>query len=182
MATHEATATVAAPAARVYELFSHFNDFPKYMSYVKEVTYVDDERTHWVVDILGRREWTAVNDNWIPERRIGWRSVDGLQHSGCVTFVPDGDERTTVHVEIAYEPPGGKLGALGEALGGGAEFDRRLHHELQHFAIMVCGAPHDAVDPTASSYLFHDDSAAARGETTPAQDATMEDVVTGANS
>ena len=38
MAQHMASVTVNAPVHQVYQLFSHFNDFPKFMSYIKEVT------------------------------------------------------------------------------------------------------------------------------------------------
>lgn len=172
MAEHSATITVGAPVHQVYELYTHFNDYPKFMSFVKEVTYLDGERSHWVVDVVGTHEWDAVNDGWIPDRQIGWRSVDGLANSGRVRFEPNGDG-TQLTVEISYEPPAGVIGRLGEALGAGGEFERRLQHDLAHFAAMVAAAPSGALDPTSSSYLFHAQSAAATGKTTEAQNETM---------
>jgi hypothetical protein len=65
------------------------------------------------------------------------------------------------------------LGQLGELLGAGGQFERRLQHDLQHFATMVEQAPPGALDPTSSSYLFHADSAASKGRTTLAQDESM---------
>src|SRR5208283_1045561 len=100
--------------------------------------------------------------------RIGWRSIDGVAHGGSATFVPLGDERTEIHVEVEYEPP---AGALGDVLGGGAELQRRLQHDLDQFAQMVYAAPPGARDPKSSSYLFHDGSAAAR-TTAAARDET----------
>jgi uncharacterized membrane protein len=173
MAEHHASIVVNAPASQVWKLFSHFNDFPKFMSHVKEVTYYDDQRSHWVVDIYGQHEWDAENVNWIQGRQIGWRSTEGLQNSGRVTFEPIGENQTRVDVYIQYDPPVGILGDIGEALGGGASFESRLQEDLDHFARMVAMAPPGALDPTSSSYLFHADSAAARGETTEAQNATM---------
>lgn len=41
MAEHHVSVTVKAPVHQVYELFTHFNDFPKFMRFVKEVTYTD---------------------------------------------------------------------------------------------------------------------------------------------
>ncbi len=76
-------------------------------------------------------------------------------------------------VAVRYEPPAGSLGALGEALGAGGQFERRLQHDLQHFAAMVEQAPPGALDPTSSSYLFHEDSAASKGRTTLAQQESM---------
>src|SRR5690348_11045127 len=37
MADHRATVVVNAPIDQVYPMFTHFNDFPKFMSFVKEV-------------------------------------------------------------------------------------------------------------------------------------------------
>jgi len=173
MAEHSATVTVNAPVHQVYELYSHFNDYPKFMTFVKEVTYLDDRHSHWVVDVAGKHEWDAVNEDWVPDRRIGWRSVDGVSNSGRVRFEPLGPQQTRVIVEISYEPPQGMLGQLGEALGAGGQFERRLQRDLQHFATMVEQAPAGALDPTSSTYLFHGDSAAATGTTTREQDESM---------
>jgi hypothetical protein len=123
--------------------------------------------------VVGQHAWDAVNESWEPDRRIGWRSVDGLKNSGTVTFEPVGTDRTKLTVNVEYEPPAGLLGALGEALGAGGQFERRLQNDLEHFAAMVEQAPPGALDPTSSSYLFHAESAAGRGETTLAQNESM---------
>jgi uncharacterized membrane protein len=175
MAKQSASITVHAHVEQVYRLFTHFEHFPKFMSHVKEVTYLDERRTHWVADILGSREWDAVAENWIPNRQIGWRSIDGVPHRGTVTFVSLAPDRTDVHVEVEYEPPAGALGSLGEALGGGAEFARRLQHDLDQFAQMVYAAPPGALDPTSSSYIFHDGSAAARSNAPDPRDISLEE-------
>lgn len=173
MPQHSASVVVDAPLHQVYELYSHFNDYPKFMTFVKEVTYLDDQRSHWVVDVAGTHEWDAVNEDWIADSRIGWRSTSGLKNSGVVTFAPSGTGRTRLTVTIDYEPPAGALGNLAEVLGAGGQFERRLQHDLQHFATMVDQAPPGALDPASSAYLFHGDSAAARGATTRAQDESM---------
>lgn len=173
MTERSASVVVNAPVHQVYELYSHFNDYPKFMTFVKEVTYLDDRRSHWVVDIAGQHAWDAVNEDWIADRQIGWRSVDGLRNSGVVRFEAIGEERTRVAVTVVYEPPAGIVGALGDSAGIGAEFQRRLQHDLDHFASMVEHAPAGALDPASSSYLFHGESAAARGATTIAQNESM---------
>jgi uncharacterized membrane protein len=173
MAEHSAAVTINAPVHQVYELYTHFNDYPKFMTFVKEVTYLDDTRSHWVVDVVGKHEWDAVNEGWIPDRQIGWRSVDGLSNSGRVRFEPAAGDATRLTVDVTYVPPVGLLGQFGEALGAGGQFERRLEHDLQHFAAMVEAAPSGALDPTSSSYLFHADSAAAAGRTTQAQEESM---------
>jgi uncharacterized membrane protein len=173
MADHQASVMVNAPVEQVYALFTHFNDFPKFMRFVKEVTYYDDTHSHWVVDISGRHEWDAVNTRWEPNHQIGWMSTDGLENAGVVTFLRNGPNQTHVEVKVAYDPPGGVIGDIGEALGAGKRFDLALQEDLTNFASMVEEAPAGALDPNSSTYLFHQDSAAARGETPDAQNRTM---------
>jgi hypothetical protein len=182
MAEHAATATVNAPLHPVYTLFTHFNDFPKFMTFVKEVTYQDSQNSHWVADIVGRHEWNAVNEDWIPDRQIGWRSTDGLENTGRVTFQDRGEGKTAVFVQISYNPPAGFLGEIAEALGSGKHFETALQHDLDNFARMVAEAPPGALDPMSSDYLFHSDSAAAKGETTRRQDDTMTEANSGAQA
>jgi ribosome-associated toxin RatA of RatAB toxin-antitoxin module len=169
MVEHSASVMVNAPVHQVYELFTHFNDFPKFMHFVKEVTYYDDERSHWVVNVGRQYEWDAVNVDWIPDQQVGWRSFDGLRNSGKVKFRALGPERTSVDVYVQYEPPSGPLGLLGETFGVGSHFTTVLERDLQHFANMVENAPPGSLDPMSSHYLFHDESAARKGLVTPKQ-------------
>ena len=175
MIEHHASVTVDAPVHQVYSLFSHFNDFPKFMSFVKEVTYYDAQRSHWVADVAGRHEWDAVNEDWIPDRQIGWRSESGLSNTGRVGFQPTSAQQTHIDVYVSYNPPASLLGTIGEHLGVGKHFENALQKDLNHFAEMVSQAPPGALDPTSSQYLFHPESAAARGATTERQNATMKE-------
>lgn len=173
--THTAVTTIDAPSAQVYQLFTHFNDFPKFMSYIKEVTYKDSQTSHWVADVVGTHEWDAVNTNWVDGKEIGWRSVDGLQNHGTVTFETVGDNKTQVTVNLSYTPPAGVLGDVGEKLGAGKHFEQKLQHDLDNFAQLVAQTPAGALDPESSNYLFHSESAASQGKTTANQDATIGD-------
>ena len=177
MADQHASILVNAPVEQVYALFSHFNDFPKFMRFVEEVTYSDETHSHWVADIAGRQEWDAENTGWIPNRQISWLSTAGFQNTGVVTFSPSGPNQTRVDVSVTYDPPAGPLGDAADALGVGKRFQQRLQEDLDHFARMVERTPGGALDPMASTYIFHEDSAAARGETTDAQNRTMDDQV-----
>lgn len=174
MTEHHASVTVNAPVQQVYTLFSHFNDFPKFMSFVKEVTYYDEQRSHWVAEVVGRHEWDAVNENWVKDQQIGWHSTNGLENTGKVTFQPIGADQTRADVYIYYNPPAGVLGDLGENLGVGSRFDAALQHDLDNFARMVDKAPPGALDPNSSNYLFHSGSTAAKGTTTARQNETMD--------
>src|SRR5437870_7584982 len=104
MAEHRVSVTVDAPVHQVYGMFTHFNDFPKFMSFVKEVTYYDDQRSHWVVNLVCRLLLEKKNENWEKYRQIGWRSYNGLENTGSVTFETIGPLETLVDVFIAYNP------------------------------------------------------------------------------
>ncbi|WP_052568185.1 SRPBCC family protein [Ktedonobacter racemifer] len=156
MAEHHVSVTVRAPVRQVYTLFTHFNDFPKFMRFVKEVTYYDDQRSHWVVQVGGRHEWDAVNEGWISDQQIGWRSIDGLQNTGRVKFTPVDTGQTMVDVFLNYTPPAGVLGVAVEKLGMDSHFQSVLEEDIQHFARMVEEAPPGALDPMSSHYLFHE--------------------------
>ena len=125
-AAHHASVTVNAPVHQVYSMFTHFTDFPKFMSFVKEVTYSDQQTSHWVADIVGRHEWDAVNENWLPDRQVGWHSTSGIENFGKVTFEPIGANQTKVDVYVNYNPPAGMIGDVGEKMGAGKRFEQAL--------------------------------------------------------
>ena len=118
-------------------MWTCFPDYPNFMSHVRSVSYIDRERTRWVVNVVGRHEWAARNENWIPERQIGWRSIDGLDNRGLVAFSPRLDGTTQIDVTIEYTPPAGMLGKIGEVLGAGKAFEHQLRSDLQRFSQMV---------------------------------------------
>jgi len=78
-----------------------------------------------------------------------------------------------VDVYLSYTPPGGVVGNTADMLGVGSQFARILQNDLNNFAHMVEQAPPGALDPMQSHYLFHEDSAIARGQTTQRQRAAM---------
>ncbi len=174
MAERLISVAVQAPVHQVYTLFTHFNDFPKFMRFVKEVTYYDDARSHWVVQIAGRHEWDAVNEDWIEDRQVGWRSIDGLENIGKVTFMQTGPNLTQVTVFLHFQPPGGVAGELGEFLMGN-RLEKELQEDLERFARMVEEVPPSALDPMSSHFLFHEKSAVATGTTTARQNRSMFD-------
>src|SRR5207245_9762663 len=110
-AEHHASVTVNAPVHQVYGLFTHFNDFPKFMSFVKEVTYYDDQRSHWVAEVIGQHEWDAVNENWVEDQQIGWRSTSGLENNAKMTCQRSRASQTRRDIYITFDPHARVLGA-----------------------------------------------------------------------
>jgi uncharacterized membrane protein len=148
MARHTASIVVHASVHDVYEMWTKFHEYPRYMSHVRSVSYIDNERTRWIVNVVGRHEWAARNVNWIPDRQIGWRSIDGLENSGMVEFSAKPNGETEVNVVIEYTPPAGMLGHVTEILGAGKAFERQLRRDLERFAEQLDKKP-KLVDPDA---------------------------------
>ena len=113
----EKTIDVDAPIQTVYNQWTQFEEFPRFMEGVKSVKQLDDKRLHWVAEIGGKeKEWNARITEQLPDRRISWQSETGEYTSGTVTFEPAGNNRTRVHLELNYDPKGFVENA-GDALG-----------------------------------------------------------------
>ena len=168
---HGATVTVNAPVHEVYQLFTHFDQFPKFMRFVKEVTYLDKEhqRTHWVADVYGHDVWDGVNEDWIEDRQIGWRSTSGLQNHGRVEFREAGPGRTWINAQVMYDPTGGPIGEILNDLGGSNRFDDALQESLDAFAHLVDTAPPGGLDPNSPNYVFGQGNANPQGVSQMAQ-------------
>ncbi|HEV8615089.1 MAG TPA: SRPBCC family protein [Methylomirabilota bacterium] len=106
--------TIEAPIDRVWEFWSRFENFPRFMSHVREVRSMGGERSHWVVDGPAGTpvEWDAVTTVMRPHEMIAWRTVQGalVEHSGTVRFTRLGENATHVEVALGYRPLGGSLG------------------------------------------------------------------------
>jgi uncharacterized membrane protein len=105
---------IAAPIGRVWELWSDYENFPRFMAHLKEVRRTGDRQSHWVAAGPGgsRVEWDAVTTEWVPNEVIGWKSVEGsvVESSGLVRFRSNPDGTTQIDVKLSYNPPGGTLG------------------------------------------------------------------------
>jgi uncharacterized membrane protein len=117
----EKTVRIDAPVDEVFTYWRNLENFPQWMSHVREVRYIGHDRYHWSVDgPLGTPvEWDSELLNVISNREMTWRSVEGsdVAHTGRVRFEPDGDF-TRVHVQLRYALPGGVVGrAVARAFG-----------------------------------------------------------------
>ncbi|HZA55182.1 MAG TPA: SRPBCC family protein, partial [Candidatus Udaeobacter sp.] len=80
---------VDCPVGTVYNQWTQFEEFPRFMEGVKRVTQLDDKRLHWEAEIAGKdKEWDARITDQVPDQRIAWQSESGEQTSGIVTFQP----------------------------------------------------------------------------------------------
>src|SRR5690606_22105952 len=91
----------------VYNQWTQFEEFPRFMEGVDRVQQIDDRHLHWEVDIVGvDREFDAEITEQTPDQRIAWRSRTGVDQGGVVTFHPLNDEQTRVTLQLTFEPEG----------------------------------------------------------------------------
>jgi len=121
---------VDSPLSHVYNQWTQFEEFPRFMEGVKEVRQLDDQRLRWRVEIAGKeKEWTAQITEQIPDHCIAWSSESGEYTSGKVDFAKLGTDRTRIILEIAYDPKG-FIENAGDAAG---LVSRRIQNDLEHF-------------------------------------------------
>ncbi len=136
------TMTVEAPIERVYEFWNDFENFPRFMSHVREVKRTGPDRTHWVVAGPGGTpvEWDAVVSKRVPNEEISWRTVDGalVEHAGTVRFRPAGSGQTQIEIRMTYRPAGGAVGH-GLATLFGSDPERVIADDLSRLATQLRG-------------------------------------------
>jgi len=115
------TLYIDAPLEQVYAFWSNYENFPLFMSHIREVEDLGSGRSHWRVNGPGGLpiEWTAVLTQQTPEEVIAWRSEAGsmLENAGIIRFSPSGIG-TRVNLRFCYHPPAGGAGqAVAELLG-----------------------------------------------------------------
>ena len=108
------TININAPVEQVFAFFTDYENYPHFMSHVREVRETAPGRTHWVVDGPGGVpvEWDAVVTKAVPNQQLAWKSVEGapVEHAGIINFAPNADGGTTVDIKMSYNPPAGGAG------------------------------------------------------------------------
>ncbi|MEJ3403847.1 SRPBCC family protein [Rathayibacter sp. YIM 133350] len=98
---------VDVPIDVAYNQWTQFESFPHFLGGVREVSQLDDKRTHWKVSILGvTREFDAEIFEQVPDSHIAWRSTDGPFQSGSVEFTPIDAKHTHITLTIQWNPQG----------------------------------------------------------------------------
>jgi uncharacterized membrane protein len=112
--TVEKTINIDAPVERVFNIWNQHECFPFFMSHVREVKYLGDDRYHWtVVGPAGIPvEWEGVITERIPNQKLVFESVPGstIEQKGIVHFQPNRKRGTRVDVKLSYHPPAGVAG------------------------------------------------------------------------
>jgi uncharacterized membrane protein len=104
---HQHSIDVDAPVRVAYNQWTQFEEFPKFMGGVEEIRQITDDTLHWKVDIGGvTREFDTVITEQTPDHRIAWKTIDGPDHAGVVTFHTLDDNTTRVTLQMDYDPQG----------------------------------------------------------------------------
>jgi uncharacterized membrane protein len=145
---------IDAPVEKVYEFWSNFENFPSFMTDVREVRVHSNLQSHWTV--AGPAgiplHWEAAVTKAIPNQILAWKTLKGagIPHSGMIAFdrAQAGGTRITLH--LFYNPPGGALGHFAAHMLGAdpkSKLDEALaqmktlieqgpsERQLRHFAV-----------------------------------------------
>src|SRR4029453_15262714 len=88
---------VRAPLHTVYEQLAAFENYPRFMTGVREVTPIGHDQTHWVMDVDGAlREFDAQITERSLDERVAWSTVDGPRLAETITVRPVGETRTQI--------------------------------------------------------------------------------------
>ena len=142
------TLFIEAPPEQVYEFWTDYENFPLFMSSVREVRDLGGGRSRWVVRGPGGVpiEWDAVLTEQVPGEILAWRSRPGsmLDNAGAVRFRPEG-QGTRVDLRLCYSPPAGGAGqAVAELLG--ADPRAKLNEDLGRLKSLLEGANRSKTD------------------------------------
>jgi uncharacterized membrane protein len=98
---------VAAPIDVVYDQWTQFEDYPKFMHRVQRVEQRDDAHVAFHAKVWGiNRMWEAEIVEQRPDERIVFKSVNGVQLTGVVTFHDMAERLTRIELNIDVDPDG----------------------------------------------------------------------------
>jgi uncharacterized membrane protein len=129
--------TIDRSPEELYGFWRNFENLPRIMRHLEAVQVTEAGRSHWKVKAPAGQtvEWDAEVTEDRPNEMIAWRSLEGadVKNSGTVRFTPaTGGRGTWVHVELEYDPPGGKAGALVAKIFG-EEPEKQVYDDLRAF-------------------------------------------------
>ena len=128
--TIEQSIDVNVPVGTAYNQWTQFEEFPRFMEGVEQVTQLDDTHLHWKANIGGKKkEWDAVITEQRPDERVAWTNTTGARNAGVVTFHRLAPDKTRIMLQVAYEPEG-VVENVGDLLG---VVSARVRGDLQRF-------------------------------------------------
>src|SRR5689334_23063766 len=125
---------VAVPVNKAYEAWTKWEEWPKFMHRVLEVSEEEENKIHVSEKIwFWKREWDGEITEQRKNDRIAWKTESGMQHSGVVSFHKIDDNLTRVMVDMDFLPTG-----VVEKMASGMRFVKRaVQADLARFKAYV---------------------------------------------
>jgi hypothetical protein len=125
---------VALPIDQVYEEFTKFDQFPRFMHRVLNVEQKGRDKIGWSEKIwFSSRQWEGRVTERRKNDRIVWKTNSGMEHKGIVSFHKLADNLTRVMVDMEFEPNG-----MVEKMASGLRFVKRaVQADLARFKTYV---------------------------------------------
>ncbi|WP_158590437.1 SRPBCC family protein [Noviherbaspirillum cavernae] len=135
----ERSVYIAASPEAVFDVWSNYENFPRFMSNVKEVSDMGNRNSHWSVSgpAGAQIEWDAELTHAERGRMLAWKTRPGstIEHMGAVRFAPEA-EGTRVDVEMSYHMPAGAAGdAMASLFNGNPE--RQMEDDLMQMKTFI---------------------------------------------
>ncbi|MFP5393247.1 MAG: SRPBCC family protein [Gammaproteobacteria bacterium] len=135
----ERSIRIEASPEQVYDLWSRYENFPRFMKNVVEVRDLGGIRSHWVVKGPAgtHYEWDSILTEQSRPDRLAWQSAPGseIEQYGEVRLEEvRGGTRATVR--LSYHPPAGAAGQAIAALVG-SDPARQLEEDLQRMKLLL---------------------------------------------
>lgn len=120
---------IDADPQEVYACWRDLENLPRFMTHVREIRKLDENRYRWTVDAVAglSAEWDAHIVKDVPGEMLAWRTQEDhstVQSSGIVRF-ERAAEGTRLHVRMLYRPP---ANAMGHAIA--SVFHRDARHQM----------------------------------------------------
>jgi uncharacterized membrane protein len=137
--TIQKTITVAAPVEEVFDVWSRYENFPRFMAHVRDVRRSGEGHARWTV--AGPAgvpiEWETEETRREPPTLLAWKTLPGavVAHAGVVRLEPEA-AGTRIHIQMRYNPPAGAVGH-GVAALLGADPKHALDEDLVRFKSLL---------------------------------------------
>src|ERR671935_1244987 len=128
------SADIGAPLSTVYNQYTQFEEWPKFMHRLQSVSQEDESHVSFKTKIWGfTREFKAEIVEQKPDQRIKWEVTEGVTHTGVVTFHELADRLTRVEVNLDLEPGG----LIEKAARGMRHVKRAVRADLARFKAYI---------------------------------------------
>jgi len=130
----EKSIMVNVPVSVAYNQWTQFEEFPQFMEGIESVQQLDDTHLLWTAEIGGKQEeWRAEITEQHPDHRVAWKSTEGRENAGVVSFHQIDEDKTRVMVQMDWEPDGA-VETVGATVGADS---RRVKGDLERFKELI---------------------------------------------